>query len=356
MYLKHYGLSREPFGVTPDPDFIFLTPFHKEALGSIIYGIIKRKGFVAVTGEVGVGKTTVIRAALKKLNPDRERPIYIFNSNLSFKELLRTMLHELGVEPVKGGTDAMIRQLQGILIDEYAAKRNVFLIIDEAQNMPVRTLENLRMLSNLETTKDKLLQIVLVGQPELDRKLDLYELRQLKQRIAVRAKIEGLSEQQSLEYIQHRLVRADAPRVWLFTERAKQRIIEVAKGNPRLLNILCDNALVTGFGYQKSMVTSNMVEEVIADLRLTEMESPAPAPAGETRAPSTLAASVADEKPQNLALETLKMLAKTLQERQERASSADDKTQTNVKEVRFGRTATGEGGMSSLGHRGPTSR
>ena len=277
MYLKHYSLQREPFGVTPDPEFLYLSPTHREALAAVVYGIRERKGFISVTGEVGTGKTTILRSALQHLNPDQHKPIYIFHPNVSFKELLKNIFYELGVEQMPQQTDDMVRRLHEILIEEYAAGRNIFLVIDEAQNMPVKTLESLRMLSNIETTKDKLLQIVLVGQPELDRKLARYELRQLRQRIAARAVVKPLSPEASIEYIKHRLIRAGAPRVWIFTEGAKRLIVESARGNPRLINIICDNALVTGFGYQKKVVTSVMVEEVVQDLihsRALEHEGP----------------------------------------------------------------------------------
>lgn len=281
MYLKHYGLSREPFGVTPDPDYLYLSPTHKEALATVIYGIRERKGFIAITGEVGTGKTTILRSALVRLDQNVEKPIYVFNSNVNFKELLRTILNELGIEDVPMSTDMRVRMLYELLIQEYAAKRNVYVIIDEAQNMPVKTLERLRMLSNLETTKDKLLQIVLVGQPELERKLNLHELRQLKQRIAVRAVILPLTKEESLEYIQHRLLKANAPRVWIFTEGARLTIVEHAHGNPRMINILADNALVACFGCGKRVVTTRMVEEVVRDYvygRAVEIINPEPAP------------------------------------------------------------------------------
>lgn len=266
MYLKHYNLQREPFGVTPDPQFLYLSPIHREALAAVIYGIRERKGFILVTGEVGTGKTTILRSALQHLDPNHHKPIYIFHPNVSFKELLKNIFYELGVDHVPPNTDDMVRRLHEVLIEEYSAGRNLFLVIDEAQNMPVKTLESLRMLSNIETTQDKLLQIVLVGQPELDRKLGRYELRQLRQRIAARAVVKPLSPEESVEYIKHRLIRAGAPRVWIFTEGAKRLIVESARGNPRLINIICDNALVTGFGYGKKVVTSAMVQEVVQDL------------------------------------------------------------------------------------------
>lgn len=318
MYLSHYNLAREPFGVTPDPEFLYLSPTHKEALAAVIYGIRERKGFICVTGEVGTGKTTILRAALQRLDPERERPIYIFHANLSFKELLKNIFYELGVDDLPADTDDMVRKLHEILIQEYAADRNIFLVIDEAQNMPMKTLENLRMLSNIETTKDKLLQIILVGQPELDRKLQRYELRQLRQRLAVRAVVKPLSPDESVEYIKHRLIRADAPRVWIFTEGAKKLIVDHARGNPRLINIMCDNALVCGFGYQKKVVTSAMVEEVIRDLletRAEELEGPGESfPEYETPREGISPRRVLSEASGDLKREALRLLLELLNE------------------------------------------
>lgn len=278
MYLEHYNLKTEPFGVTPDPEFLYLSPTHKEALAAVIYGIRERRGFISITGEVGTGKTTILRSALQRLDSESEKPIYIFNSNLTFKEVLRTIFYELGIETIPSSTLERIRLLQEVLIDGYDNGKNIFLVIDEAQNMPMKTLENLRMLSNLETTKDKLLQIVLIGQPELDRKLSRYELRQLRQRIAVRAVIKPLTADESLDYIRHRLMCADAPRVWIFTEGAKELILRHAQGNPRLINIICDNALIAGFGYQKKIIATSIVEEVIEDLLYTQAVESEPPP------------------------------------------------------------------------------
>ncbi|MBE7558917.1 AAA family ATPase [bacterium] len=265
MYLSFYNLRKEPFHITPDPAFLYLSRGHKEALGAVIYGTEQRKGFVAITGEVGTGKTTVVRAYLERIDRTRVRPIYIFNANLSFKELLSTILMELGVEAGSDNVHAMVHRLHEVLIEEFRADHNVVLIIDEAQNMPIKTLENLRMLSNLETTQDKLLQIVLVGQPELEAKLNLPELRQLRQRIAFRAKIAPLSARDSYEYINFRLEKVVLSREPLFTKTALRRIVDYAQGSPRVINILCDNALIAGFGSQTKPVTAQIVKEVIAD-------------------------------------------------------------------------------------------
>jgi general secretion pathway protein A len=266
MYLNFYNLKKGPFHITPDPEFLFLSPSHKEALASIIYGIKKRKGFVVIIGEVGVGKTTILRSYLEWVNKQRLKIIYIFNSNVSFKGLLNTIYQELGFEIKMDNVFEMVKHLYRVLIEEYKQGNNVVLVIDEAQNMPIKTLENLRMLSNLETSKDKLLQIVLIGQPEFEEILNLNELRQLKQRIAVRSTISSFTEEESIAYIKHRLAKVSMNHhTPVFTQKALTRVVKQAKGIPRIINILCDNALITGFGYQKKPIDLKIVNEVIAD-------------------------------------------------------------------------------------------
>ena len=266
MYLNFYGLNKNPFHTTPDPEFLYLSPGHKQALGSIIYGIQEKKGFIAITGEVGLGKTTILRTYLSQADTVQGQIIYLFNPHLSFVNLLKAILSELNHNPIAVDEPQLVSQLHQVLIEQYRKSRPVILIIDEAQNMPPATLESLRVLSNLETTKDKLIQIVLAGQPELKDLLEQHELRQLNQRIAVRANIGPLSRNESHAYIRHRLAKAGAKGRKIFTRRALSLIIREAKGNPRLTNILCDNALVTGLGYKKKPVTAGIAKEVIADL------------------------------------------------------------------------------------------
>lgn len=266
MYLRFYHLRKEPFHITPDPDFLFLSPSHREALASIVYGVEQKKGFIAITGEVGVGKTTILRSYLEKAGHQRLKLLYILNPRLSFPELMRMIYHELGIPCGSSDVFEMLNDLHHLLIQEYREGRNVVLLIDEAQNLPVDTLENLRMLSNLETSKDKLIQILLVGQPELERLLNLVQLRQLKQRIAVRCSILPLSRRESLEYIKFRFAKAGGAVDRAFTRRAVSRVIKASAGIPRLINIICDNALVTGFGYRKRPVGPKIVSEVIRDL------------------------------------------------------------------------------------------
>lgn len=266
MYLSFYGLKKEPFHTTPDPNFLYLSPTHKEALGAIIYGIEQRKGFISITGEVGVGKTTIIRAYLERPTTRTQKTIYIFNPVVSFHALLTTIFRSLEVEPKHNDLSEMVNQLHEILIAEYRSNSTIVLVIDEAQNMPIETLENLRMLSNLETAADKLIQIVLIGQPELNTLLDEPKLKALKQRIALRATICPLTPKECQAYIEHRVNLASHTGHPLFTKDAIKLLTQQSEGIPRRLNILCDNALITGYGRQRNPATVSEVREIIADL------------------------------------------------------------------------------------------
>ena len=266
MYLNFYNLKKEPFHITPDPEFLFLSPSHKEALGSIIYGIEQKKGFVVIIGAVGVGKTTILRSYLDSVDKQHLKIIYIFNARLTFEELVKTIYQELGIEIETDDIFEMVNNLYKVLIDEYSQGNSVVLVIDEAQNVPLDTLESLRMLSNLETPKDKLIQIVLVGQPEFVERLNIDKLSQLKQRIAIRSTILPLSKAESFSYIEHRLLKSGTHSKAVFTQDALESICKKARGIPRTINILCDNALITGFGYQQKPVPAKIVREVIQDI------------------------------------------------------------------------------------------
>ena len=265
MYIQFYGFTKEPFQTTPDIDFLFLSPSHKEALACIEYGIRQRKGFIVITGEVGVGKTMILRSYLNKVDANKQKTIYILDPRVSFDSLLTTILKELSVEPVAGPATQKLNQLHEVLIAEYRNDHTVVLVIDEAQNIPIETLESIRMLSNLETATEKLIQMVLVGQPELDALLNRYELRQVRERIVLRARIAPLTKTESEDYIDHRLslVRRE-PRA-VFSKQALDRIVKSANGIPRRLNILCDSALITGFGYQQAIISGKIAKEAIAD-------------------------------------------------------------------------------------------
>ena len=266
MYLAFYGLKKEPFHTTPDPNFLYLSPSHKEAMGAIIYGIERRKGFIAIFGEVGVGKTTIIRAYLEKTSDRKQKTVYILNPVLSFHGLLTDIFRSLDLVPSHDDSAEMVNQLQEALIQEYRSGSTVVLVIDEAQNMPVKTLEQLRLLSNLETSTDKLIQIVLIGQPELTTLLNHPTLKSLHQRIALRATIQPLQPKESQAYIEHRVALASATGTPLFTQGAMKLIIREAQGIPRRINILCDNALITGYGRQQKPVSVSEVREILADM------------------------------------------------------------------------------------------
>jgi general secretion pathway protein A len=246
MYCPFFGLQEKPFSITPDPRFLFLSPSHQEALGHLLYGIEQRKGFITVTGEVGTGKTLLCRALLNRLSR-HVRTALIFNSFLSETELLRSINEDFGITPAGATRKALIDHLNQYLIAEFSAGHNAVLIIDEAQNLSPPVLEQIRMLSNLETERGKLLQIVLVGQPELRQQLARPELRQLNQRIALRYHLQPFSRQETKDYVNHRLVVAGSHGGVKFSRRAFSAICQLSEGIPRKINLLCDRAMLSAY-------------------------------------------------------------------------------------------------------------
>jgi general secretion pathway protein A len=267
MYLNFYNLRERPFQGTPNPAFLYLSPSHREALATLVYGIEQRKGFVALIGEVGLGKTTLIREFLKQRSGYKEKIIYLFNSSFSFVELLRTLARELDLNIESNESPVLLDHIYQALIREQAVGRQVILLLDEAQLMPEETLEQLRLISNLETPEEKLIQIALIGQPALENKLNRHELRQLNQRIAVKATLAPLSQQDGQEYIKFRIAKAGGEVDSIFTPGALKEIIRLARGVPRVINILCDNALVTGYDNARKPVSAKMVRETARGLR-----------------------------------------------------------------------------------------
>jgi general secretion pathway protein A len=265
MYLDYYQLTKEPFYITPDPAFLFLSESHKQAMANIVYGIGMKKGLMLIIGDIGVGKTMVAQALLARSDSEYLKTIFIDNADISFPDLLHMICRQLGIA-TDDNLSQMLSTLHQFLLDEDKEERTVALFIDDAHSMPVETLDNLVVLSNLETKDRKLLQIVLIGQPRLDMLLDKNELRHIKQRVAIRATITSLNPSESLAYIEHRLEKAGAKDSSAFTKTALKRIIKEAKGVPRIINVLCDNALVTGFGRQTKSVTSEVADEAIRDL------------------------------------------------------------------------------------------
>lgn len=265
MYLDFYLLKKEPFHITPDPEFLFLSPSHKAALTALVYGVEERQGFVALLGEMGLGKTTILRSYLERVDQSQLKPIHLLHPNLSFRELLYTLCQECGLEGTTETIAETITRLHHVLIEEYQQGRNVALLVDEAQHMPLETLEQLLLLSNLETSTQKLLQIVLVGQPEFEAKLNTQALRQLKQRLVIRATIVPLTAEESRDYILYRLAKVRLVDNPIFTRGALQAIITQAQGIPRVLNILCTNALIQGFVKGQPRISVKIAQEVIAE-------------------------------------------------------------------------------------------
>jgi general secretion pathway protein A len=263
MYLNFYGLQQKPFNTTPDPKFLYLTPSHREALAQILYGVQEGKGFIVLTGEVGTGKTTLIQTLLRRLD-EKTEAAFIFNSKLPFDALLEYMLRDFGITKNLHSQSQRLFALNNFLIERRRAGQNTVLIIDEAQNLDPPALEQVRLLSNFETPTEKLLQIFLSGQPELQVKLDLPELRQLKQRISLRCIIRPLTVEETFDYVQHRLRIAGCRRGDIFTESALTRVAKYARGIPRLVNIVCDHSLLFGYAEQKRRIDRDTIDQVIA--------------------------------------------------------------------------------------------
>lgn len=246
MYLDFYGLTDQPFSITPNPRYLFLSKHHREVFAHLLFGIRRHAGFIEVTGEVGTGKTTVLRTLFLELEQEEARIAYIFNPCLSAPDLLRTVNREFGLI-YQASPPELHAALNTFLLQENAAGRTVVLVIDEAQNLAIDVLEQIRLLSNLETETDKLIQIVLVGQPELGTLLEKQELRQLSQRITVRYHLQAMDAEDTAAYIEHRLAIAGWSRGPLFTAAAMKKIYQTTQGNPRMVNVLCDRALLIGY-------------------------------------------------------------------------------------------------------------
>jgi general secretion pathway protein A len=265
VYLDFYGLTEPPFDITPNPRFLFYSPKHREAYNHLLYGLRERKGFVQLTGEVGAGKTTLCRAILEQLD-SRYATALILNPVMNADELIQTIAHEFGL-PVEGldrrETLAVINQF---LLQQVENGRESVLIIDEAQDLTEDLLEQVRLLSNFETDNRKLLQIVLLGQPELRDRLNSHRLRQLRQRITVRYHLPPLTRHEVTEYVQHRLHVSGGNGTPYFTWAALWRVYRYAQGIPRLVNAVCDKALLAGFVSQRACIDFRLVNRAIREL------------------------------------------------------------------------------------------
>ena len=265
MYNDFYGFLESPFNLTPDPRFLFFSDKHREAFHHVLFGIRERKGFIQLTGEVGAGKTTVCRALLAELG-EGYRTALILNPMVSGTQLLRSILTELGLEPPRTDRTAYLEVLNTFLLEQAEAGRDVVLLVDEAQDLTPELLEQVRLLSNLETDRRKLIQIVLIGQPELRDKLNARSLRQLRQRITVRYHLKPLDLDETERYISHRLLVAGADGRPKFSRGAVRAVHRYARGVPRLINAVCDKALLYGYVNATYELKSRAIRQAIREL------------------------------------------------------------------------------------------
>jgi len=265
MYTKFYGFKEKPFEITPDPKFLYLSENHKEALAHLTYAVGERKGFTVVTGEVGTGKTVLVQTLLSKLDGNT-KTAYLFNPMMGSTDFLHYICQDLGLESQKKSKGQYLSQLHKFLMNCYSRNETVVLIVDEAHKLDPKLLEEVRLLTNLETSKNKLLQVILIGQPELSEILEKPEFRQLKQRVSLRYHIHPLNKEDTKKYIRKRLRIAGTFDLNIFTPKALHKIYQYTKGIPRLINIVCDNSLLMGFATDQKVIGRKIVHEAINNL------------------------------------------------------------------------------------------
>jgi general secretion pathway protein A len=268
MYNAFFGFKESPFNLTPDPAFLYRSRQHEEALANLIYGVQSRKGFVVLTGEVGTGKTTMLECLRDFLTARRIDFAFLFNSRLTVDQFFELIAYDLDLRCTRTSKTEVLIALNQLLVDNANSGSTTVLIIDEAHNLEWDVLEEVRLLGNLETRRGKLLQIIMAGQPELDRKLDAPSLRQLKQRVALRRTLRPFEESETIEYIHTRLARAGMNEPTVFPPEVLREIHLRSQGIPRLINAICDNLLLTAFALESRVATLEMLDEVTEDMRL----------------------------------------------------------------------------------------
>ncbi len=281
MYKNYFGLKENPFNVNPDPRYLFLTKEIEEALSGLMYGVQNRKGFITLTGEVGTGKTTLINRLVDWLHQQRVRTAFLFNSRMNTNQLFDFILAEFDIPCQSHTKSQQLMRLNQWLLERFRAGETTVLIVDEAQNLTYPVLEEIRLLTNLETSTEKLLQIVLSGQQELEEKLKLPQLRQLRQRIMLRCKTTPLTKEQTHDYIAERLRIAGASGELIFSPKTVEPIHLYSMGIPRVVNLLCEHSLINAYVEQQRPISPKIVEDVAHEFQLDEVEPTAPA--GSTR-------------------------------------------------------------------------
>jgi len=277
MYKSFFGLKENPFNVNPDPRYLFLTKEAEEALSGLMYGVQNRKGFITLIGEVGTGKTTLINRLLDWLHQRRARTAFLFNSRMNTNQMFDFILAEFGISCEPQNKSQQLMRLNQWLLDRYRAGETTVLIVDEAQNLTHAVLEEIRLLTNLETSTEKLLQIVLSGQQELEEKLKLPQLRQLRQRIMLRCKTSPLTKEQTHDYIAERLRIAGACGELIFSPQTVDTIHLYSLGIPRVVNLLCEHSLINAYAEHQRPISPKIVEEVAHEFQLDQVEPTAPA-------------------------------------------------------------------------------
>src|ERR1700732_2015248 len=268
MYNAFFGLKENPFNLSPDPSFLYRSVQHEEALANLIYGVQSRKGFIVLSGEVGTGKSTMLECLRGFLSAQRVEFAYVFNSRLTVDQFFEMVAYDFSLDCDRTSKTEVLFAFNEFLMHRNHSGMTTALIVDEAQNLDWEVLEEIRLLGNLENRNGKLLQIILAGQPELDRKLDAPNLRQLKQRIVLRTNLRAFTLRDAVEYMQSRLEKAGLPNQTVFPEELMADIHLRAQATPRLINAICDNLLLTAFAEEQKVCTKKMLDEISNDLRL----------------------------------------------------------------------------------------